>query len=159
MFWCIVATYFSGCAVLLGLVPLSNNNELFVLMSSGYHGQYHSSQSHPIHCCHTCILVCNVLINVMSSALILYYHFLMPNLHCRYIIVIHIHVLLHIIVRYYMVCIIVTCLGECSANSTVVGNTDCQVKPPSQRQTGRPCGPTPHRSGVGRNPLRPDKRG
>ncbi len=49
-------------------------------------------------------------------------------------------------------CIIVTCLGECSANSKVTGNTGYQVKPPSQRQTERPCGLTPRRSGVGRNP-------
>lgn len=51
------------------------------------------------------------------------------------------------------------CLGECSANSTTVGNMDYQEKQPSQRQTGRPCGLTPHRFGVGRNPWRRDKRG
>lgn len=53
--------------------------------------------------------------------------------------------------------LIVTCPGECSADSTAAGSKDYRGMPPSQKQTGRTCGPAPRQSGVGRSPWPQDR--
>lgn len=52
----------------------------------------------------------------------------------------------------WSVCLIVTCPGECSADSTAAGSKDYRAMPPSQKRTGRICGPALHQSGVGKSP-------
>ncbi len=39
-----------------------------------------------------------------------------------------------------------------TADSPAAGNKGCLARPQSQRRTGKPCGPAPRQSGVGRNP-------
>lgn len=51
-----------------------------------------------------------------------------------------------------LMCLIVTCPGECSADSTAAGSKDYQAMPPSQKQTGRISGPALHQSGAGKSP-------
>lgn len=53
----------------------------------------------------------------------------------------------------------VICLDGSTAGSPEAGNKGCLERPQSQRLTGKPCGPTPHQSGAGRNPWPPGKTG
>lgn len=53
----------------------------------------------------------------------------------------------------------VMCPDGWTAGSPAAGNKGCRARPPSQRRTGKPCGPAPRLSGVGRNPWQPDRTG
>lgn len=56
-------------------------------------------------------------------------------------------------------CFIAEFPGGCSAGSTAAGGRGCRARLPSRRRTGRRGGPAPRRSGAGRNPWPPGRRG
>lgn len=53
----------------------------------------------------------------------------------------------------------VICPDGLTADSPAACNKGCLAMPRSQRLTGKPCGPAPRQSGVGRNPLPPGRTG